>query len=393
MSEQAIPPAFPPQLMRQPPKARLDYFKTYTVAHPALKLADQAVWNALREPAGASLVFVFGPTGVGKTTLLAQVEKRLLALMQEERERGQYPVLRLDAVSPALSHFQWGDYYQRALVLLQDPCVEYTVDYHRPLPLVTRTTLERELISRRRVADTAALRLAFERCLQLRKLRAILIDDAEHIAKAARGSKLLDQLDHVKSLAIMTKTVHVLVGTYDLLVVRNLSAQLSRRSVDVHFSRYRATNESELRAFKSVLWAFQRNLPLEHEPDLLCDWEYCYERTVGCVGVLKDWLTRVLAAVLEQGEPTISRSFLEQHALSVDRCDQMMTEAMAGETALTEDDNAAYRLRMRLGLEQGPAQQPGQGQANGQASSLPRQSQRVGQRKPQRDPVKTSERS
>ena len=27
-------------------------------------------------------------------------------------------------------------------------------------------------------------------------------------------------------------------GTYDLMVFRNLSAQLSRRSIDVHFSRY-----------------------------------------------------------------------------------------------------------------------------------------------------------
>jgi hypothetical protein len=180
----------------------------------------------------------------------------------------------------------------------------------------------------------------------------------------------------------------VLVGTYDLLVVRNLSAQLSRRSVDIHFSRYRATDESEMRAFKSVLWAFQRNLPLEEEPDLLQQWKYCYERTVGCVGVLKDWLTRVLAEAMERGEKTISRSLLEQHALSVDRCDQMVTEAAAGETALTEDDNAAYRLRVRLGLEQAPAQQ---GHAKGQGSSRPPQSQRVGQRKPQRDPVKNAE--
>ncbi len=118
-------------------------------------------------------------------------------------------------------------------------------------------------------------------------------------------------------------------------------------------------------------------------------WKYCYERTVGCVGVLKDWLTRVLAEAMERGEKTISRSLLEQHALSVDRCDQMVTEAAAGETALTEDDNAAYRLRVRLGLEQAPAQQ--QGYAKGQASSHTRQSQRVGQRKPQRDPVKNAE--
>ena len=80
MSEQGIPVPFPRQLMHQPPTIRLDYFKAYTVAHPALKQADQAVWNTLREPAGACLVFVFGPTGVGKTTLLAQIEKRLLEM-------------------------------------------------------------------------------------------------------------------------------------------------------------------------------------------------------------------------------------------------------------------------------------------------------------------------
>jgi hypothetical protein len=391
MSEQGIPIPFPHQLMHQSPQRRLDYFKAYTVAHPALKQADQAVWNTLREPAGASLVFVFGPTGVGKTTLLAQIEKRLMEMAAAggAAQRGHRPVLRLDAVSPALNQFKWGDYYQRALLLLQEPSVQYTLDYHRPLPNVSRTTMEREVRSVLRSTDTAALRLAFEQTLKRRSPRAILIDDAEHIAKAARGSKLLDQLDHLKSLAIMTQTVHVLVGTYDLLVVRNLSAQLSRRSVDIHFSRYCATDESELRAFKSVLWAFQRNVPLEEEPDLLQQWKYCYERTVGCVGVLKDWLTRALAEAMETGAKTISRSLLEQHALSVDRCDQMVTEAVAGETALTEDDNAAYRLRVRLGLEQGPAQQHGQAKAQG--SSRTRPSQGVGQRKPQRDPVKNTE--
>jgi flagellar biosynthesis GTPase FlhF len=69
MTEQAQPPPFPRQLVHQSSQVRLDYFKAYTVAHPALKQADQAVWNALREPAGASLIFIFGPTGVGKTTL------------------------------------------------------------------------------------------------------------------------------------------------------------------------------------------------------------------------------------------------------------------------------------------------------------------------------------
>jgi energy-coupling factor transporter ATP-binding protein EcfA2 len=398
-----------------------------------LKQADQAVWNALREPAGAALIFVVGPTGVGKTTLLTQIEKRLidLATTPGDRSNSHIPTLKLDAVSPALTQFKWGDYYQRALLLLQEPHVEYAVDYRRQVPVLVRQTVEQNPLPWKGRTDTAALRLIFEQALKHRKPYAILIDEAEHIAKAARGSKLLDQLDHLKSLAIMAQVVyvmynlersgrlvnnwhyvyselvsdvpfqksrarlyimHVLVGTYDLMVFRNLSAQLSRRSIDVHFSRYQATNEADVRAFKSVLWSFQRNLPLEEEPDLLQYWKYCYERTIGCVGVLKDWLTQALAEALEQGEKTLSRPLLEQHALSVDRCGQMVSEAVAGETALTEDDQAAYRLRVRLGLEQGPAERHGQAlqENEGQERSVPspRRHARVGQRKPVRDPVK-----
>ncbi len=388
------PVPFPPHLLHQPPKRRLDYFKAFTVAHPALTQADQAVWNALREPAGAALIFVVGPTGVGKTTLLTQIEKRLidLATTPGDRSNSHIPTLKLDAVSPALTQFKWGDYYQRALLLLQEPHVEYAVDYRRQVPVLARQTVEQNPLPWKGRTDTAALRLIFEQALKHRKPYAILIDEAEHIAKAARGSKLLDQLDHLKSLAIMSQVVHVLVGTYDLMVFRNLSAQLSRRSIDVHFSRYQATNEADVRAFKSVLWSFQRNLPVEEEPDLLQHWKYCYERTIGCVGVLKDWFTRALAEALEQGEKTLSRPLLEQHALSVDRCGQMVSEAVAGEAALTEDDQAAYRLRVRLGLEQGPTERHGQALQENERQERsvpsPRRHARVGQRKPVRDPVK-----
>jgi flagellar biosynthesis GTPase FlhF len=77
--ERVLSQSFPRELLEQPPSARLAYFKAFTVAHPFLSQADTAVWNALREPAGALLIFVVGPTGVGKTTLLAHLEQRLVA--------------------------------------------------------------------------------------------------------------------------------------------------------------------------------------------------------------------------------------------------------------------------------------------------------------------------
>ena len=104
----------------------------------------------------------------------------------------------------------------------------------------------------------------------------------------------------------------MLIGTYELLALRNLSAQLSRRSVDVHFRRYRAEHNDELKAFKNVLWSFQNHLPLHEQPDLIGEWDYFYERSVGCIGVLKVWLTRALAKALKDGGKVLAHKHLEK---------------------------------------------------------------------------------
>jgi hypothetical protein len=36
------------------------------------------------------------------------------------------------------------------------------------------------------------------------------IDEAQHFAKVAKGSTLFEHLEHLKSLAVATQTVHVL---------------------------------------------------------------------------------------------------------------------------------------------------------------------------------------
>jgi hypothetical protein len=237
------------------------------------------------------------------------------------------------------------------------------------------------------------LQRSWEQVLKYRKPNAIFVDEAQHLAKTASGSRLIDQLDHVKSLAVATQTMHVLAGTYELLVFRNLNAQLSRRSIDVHLPRYRADVKDERLAFQKVLLTFQRQLPMEEAPDLVHQWKICYAHTMGCVGLLKDWLTKALREAVESGEKTISPALLLKHAASMDRCHQIITDIEEGERSLNVDQEATERLMQRLGLNtrtrrtsESPSENEEGEEPTKKKSPSPRR--RVGQRNPTRDEVK-----
>jgi putative ribosome biogenesis GTPase RsgA len=70
--------AFPADLLTRPCEERLEYFRAYTVAHPLLVEAKDRLMAAISESEPNSLVFVFGPTGVGKTTLRIKLSRSLL---------------------------------------------------------------------------------------------------------------------------------------------------------------------------------------------------------------------------------------------------------------------------------------------------------------------------
>jgi hypothetical protein len=361
------------------------YFRAFTMAHPLLKEADAALKQAIQDPAGWSLIFVYGPTGVGKTTLRLRVEKHLQqSLLTELRKNpGRVAVASIEA--PADSpQFSWRDYYRRALVALEEPLIDHKISYR--VRGVFRDGSGRLTLDPRAVG--LEIRYALEGALLHRRPAAFFIDEAQHLAKIKGGRKLQDQLDSIKSLASLTNTVHVLIGTYELLPFRNLSAQLSRRSVDIHFRRYRADRQQDCATFQSVVFTFQRHLPLSGESDLLKHFDYCYERSIGCVGVLKDWLTRALAVALANDSPVVTRQILEQTAWSVDQSERMAKEALEGESELIDNDELRGRLRKTLGLDAIPSLRldsviPSHHIPSGADPSK----RRVGQRRPVRDVV------
>ncbi len=326
--------SFPPQLLHQSVTERVAYFERYTMAHPHLLAAAQALVQAISEPAGASLIFVFGPTGVGKSTLLRRVAQKLTeaALCDLVMDKGRIPIAGIEAISPEFSNFDWKDFYVRCLIALKEPCITKKINYRE-----TKLTL----------------RLALEAALRNRRPDAFYIDEAQNLGKVVSGRKLRDQSDCLKSIANISQVRLIPTGTYDLLTLLDLSDQLCRRSVNIHFPRYYADSTSDIKIFKSVVQTFQRHLPLMEEPDLLQHWDYCYERTIGCVGILKDWLLRTLNAILQTDEntKTLKCKQLEKHAWSPRQCMTMLKAALDGEERVFESEALLTEMRLMMGLD------------------------------------------
>lgn len=365
---------FPSTLLRRAPADRLAYFKAYTVAHTRMEDVFAALVQAIREPANAAYILVLGPTGVGKTTLRLGVERHLVATLETELERdpGRLPVCSTTAVSPDSGNFNWKDYYRRALQALAEPLVSDKI----------RTGATRPLA----MAEATALRRALESALQHRRPQAFIVDEAQHFLKITSGRRLQDQMDSIKSLADHGQTVHVLIGTYDLLALQTLNGQGIRRGITLHFPRYRADVPADVLAFQRVLVSFEQQLPVREPPTLLTRWPYCFERSLGCVGILKDWLTRALATALVEDADTVSEAHLApgtrlRVSFSASACEHILSEAIQGEERLVEGEDGAAQLRLRLGLTTRETAVP--------AAPCGR---RPGERAPTRDPLQPENR-
>jgi len=196
-----------------------------------------------------------------------------------------------------------------------------------------------------------------ETALLERKPLAIIVDEAHHLAEAAMGSRLQSQLNHLKHFENATAVSHILVGTYEMRPFRKVNAQLACRSVDVHFPRYDATIEQDAQVFQSVVWALQRQLPVEKEPPLLDQWEFLYARSIGCIGWLKMHLNRALNLALAEKAKTVTLAHLRKTAPAETRVELALRNALESEAELTEAKGADERLLTLLGLRGGQVSQ------------------------------------
>jgi hypothetical protein len=237
-------------------------------------------------------------------------------------------VAGVEAVSQDTTSFNWRDYHIRTLIVADAliPLDKKPKYRYRGL----KRDSEGHLVIDRGVLVTD-LRRAVEECFQVLQLKAWLVDEAQHMKQRASGRHLLDQMDTIKSIATLTRTLHVLIGNYELLDMSTVSGQLCWRSIDIEMPRYHLNTQAQVADFQEVLRSLQSYMPLLKPPDLVSRYEYFWEKSVGCIGVLKNWLARSLAVALEDKQSTLTLKQLKRHEMPTYKLRQLQQEINEGE--------------------------------------------------------------
>ena len=357
---------------------KLDKFKRRIIGHPLLRGAFSQVMDRIEEPAGAEVAAVIGPTGSGKTTLGDRVKQTILtqnaAAMQANLSL--LPVIAVDAPAPDTGSFSWREVYLRILMELKEPVCDWQ------LALKDRPA-GKPGVARLHSLNPIELKGRVESAFRSRGVKVLLMDEAQHVGKMASGRRLQDQTDTLKALAKSTGAFVVLLGTYELIPLLELSGQVARRFAWVHLPRYRCAVPQEWRDFQTAIRSFAAEIQPAEVPDLVRHAEMLYRGSVGCVGILKSWLTMAYSQVLRSNGDVLTQAVLQATCLPTSSLRKIMGEIEEGERHWASSHGEDRELDGLLGL---PSLHPAQAEPGQTRSPAPR-SIPVGMRKPTRDPI------
>jgi hypothetical protein len=342
---------FPRELLDLSTDQRLEFFKNpgKTIMHRNLKKAFEYLYRIVRNPAGASLILVIGPSGVGKSTLLALLRRKILevSLSQMELDLGWYPIICIEA--PAISRgFRWRPFYKEILLAVDEPCIENKITYDEDC---FRRNKDGKLIVATRATEDS-LRLAARKVCLHRKPYTLAVDEFEHIGISATNEEIAAHMHCAKSFINESKVPWTAFGTYEMLDFLEINDQLSQRDRIIHFPRYLLEFNEDVAEFKRVLEQLLRRMPLQKTPQLNQKlFELCYIGSIGKIGTLINWLTNAYDLCLSENAKTLNFTHLEETIKPEFELAKMLDEAEKGEAKLIKSKEKRKAFRTRLGFE------------------------------------------
>lgn len=255
------------------------------IQHPRYEQVERQLFTQLAMGAPGSVVLLIGPTQVGKSRLIKRVAERLVAQPPMNDDR---PVVIVEAATTINGRFSMKHLTLRALQELAHPMAG---DHAYAI---------------RQSESETQLRLKLEKAIRYRNTRYLIIDEAHHLLRASRTQLAAEALDSLKCLANTTSAVLVLAGGYELFAAGLSSAHLNGRMRVIEFGRYRPEGE-DLRQYLGILKALDACLPWRKEQSLLKHADFILLGTLGCLGLLLQWINAAMCEMTACGERTLDR--------------------------------------------------------------------------------------
>jgi len=274
------------------------------------------------------VVCITGPSRAGKSRLIEELVKLLSGGLSYE-ETGLIPAVVVEAANTG----PHGSFLTKALTQRMIDAIKHPVFSLQDDDLHDSLVFQR--LSR---ATEGELRLALEKAFIARKTKYLFIDEAQHAKYATKRSESGHAIiDSWKCLAQASGLVLVVVGAYPILDVLQKSPHLLGRKHQVHLPRYQL-NEEDMEAFCLILAHYDRVVKLSPKLDSLQDVaDLLYDGTLGCIGLLRGWLTRASAMSAIHGAG-ITKNILMKTRFPKNDLEEIYKEIKAGEQNLISED-------------------------------------------------------
>jgi hypothetical protein len=107
---------------------------------------------------------------------------------------------------------------------------------------------------------------------------------------------------------------------------------MARRGSEIHFARYHMEDEKDCQAFCNAFSSLLKQIPLQVDHDALIHrWWYFFEGSIGCIGILKQWLVRALYCAMREESGELTRAHLEKPVSPDAKWARMRADARSGE--------------------------------------------------------------
>ena len=274
------------------------------------------------------VVCICGPSRAGKTRLVYELIQ-LLSGQSHDKHYNPYTCISVLAENVGT----YGSFSTKAFTFQLFEALDH--------PIITLAKDDIAFASKFDRLTETAMRQPLKRAFKHRGVRYLFIDEAQHVKYTTNASLAPHAvLDSWKSLAASAGIVLVIVGAYPILNVMQKSSHLIGRTKTVHLPRYYA-NQEDLKHFYSIAYAFLNELSRAGRLDLKKHISDLYDRTFGCIGLLRSWLISANDYAIAT-DSTINSKVLRKTAHPKAFLEPVWNEIHAGEAILDTLDEKIF---------------------------------------------------